>query len=153
MNRNSRFMRPAILTLSITAPVVMLCAAALTHVRAQPPERSDGELAGKKFKNIKVLKNLPADKLIPTMHAWNTSLGVQCEFCHVVGPNHSGFERDDKPAKNMARAMVTMTMDLNKHQKALDNKATCYLCHHGHANPENRPGSEGGERPGPGGGR
>lgn len=37
---------------------------------------------------------------------------------------------------------MTMSMDLNKQQKILDNRVTCYLCHHGKPEPEFRPGSE-----------
>jgi hypothetical protein len=148
VKNNSRIARLAVLASSIAIPVVLLTAAGISHVRAQPPSFEPGELAGKSkhFKNIKVLKNLPADRLIPTMHDWNTALGVECGFCHVVAADHTGFEKDDKPAKNMARQMVTMAMDLNKHQKILGEKVTCYMCHHGRQEPETRPRGEGGER-------
>jgi hypothetical protein len=126
-------------------PALLLAAAGLTRVGAQPPGPAPshpGELSGKKFKNIKVLKTLPADRLIPVMHDWSTSLGVKCDFCHVVTAEHTGFERDDKPTKNVARQMVTMVNDMNRREKPLDNRATCYMCHHGRPEPEFRPGTE-----------
>lgn len=100
------------------------------------------ETAGHKFKNIKLLKNLPANQLIPLMEGINASLGVRCDFCHVINADHTGFELDTKPMKNMARKMIVLVNDLNAHQKILDRKATCYMCHHGHPEPESRPPME-----------
>jgi hypothetical protein len=95
-----------------------------------PPPK--GVTSAHYYKNIKVLKTLPANQMIPTMQHVSMSLGVRCDFCHV----RAGFERDDKPEKNVARQMIVMTEGLNAHQKILDKKATCYMCHHGHATPE-----------------
>jgi hypothetical protein len=98
------------------------------------------ELSGKKFKNIKVLKDLPADKLIPVMHEYNTALNVKCSFCHdtTVGPDgkRTGYEKDTNKVKNQAREMILMTVKLNKSFKAVDKQATCFMCHHGHPEPE-----------------
>jgi hypothetical protein len=141
---------PAGAALASLVTVTLITVASVSPLRAQPPGGASGELASKRFKNIRVLKNLPADRLIPVMRGWSESLGVRCDFCHVEGPNHTGFEKDDKPTKRMARQMVTMTEDLNKHQRILDNRATCYLCHHGKPEPEARPGAEGPGREGPG---
>ena len=140
------------LTLGLGAPLLLIAAAGISRVGAQPPAPAPTELAGKskQFKNIKVLKNLPANQLIPTMREWNAALGVKCDFCHTVAADHTGFDRDDKPPKNAARTMVNMVTDLNKHQKALGNRATCYLCHHGRPEPEFRPGKELQDRPTPG---
>ena len=93
-------------------------------------------MARQRFKNIRVLKSLPADRLIPVMQSYNASLGVRCDYCHVIKPDRTGFERDDKPAKRTARKMILLVQDLNAHEKVLDNKTTCYMCHHGHAMPE-----------------
>lgn len=140
--------RTALLVIGGLIPVFLLGAAGLTYVRAQqPPPKPDKTPSVKKYKNIKVLKDLPADQLIPVMHKIDDSLGVKCDFCHVIKPDHTGFELDDKPTKNVARSMITMTNDINKHQKILNNKATCFLCHHGKPEPENLPPTAG---PGPG---
>jgi hypothetical protein len=95
-----------------------------------------GKTAKEAFKNIKVLKNMPADQLIPTMRKFNASLHVNCGFCHVRKPDHTGWELDDKPEKNMARKMIIMTEKLNHNERILDGHATCYMCHHGHPEPE-----------------
>lgn len=153
MRLSSRRFHPAVLVLGVAAPALLVVSACLVRVDAQPqhPGPAPGELSGKYFKNIKVLKNLPANKLIPVMQEWDAALGVRCDFCHVDRPDHSGKELDDKPTKNTARSMLAMTMDLNKKVKIVNNRVTCYLCHHGHPDPESHPGAEGGPRgPGPG---
>jgi hypothetical protein len=124
-----------LLTLGFLTPVALLglVLSVPTHgaqEAAKPPT------AKEKYKNIKVLKDLPADQLLPLMHKINASLGVHCDFCHVVNADHTGFDRDDKPPKRMARKMMLMTASLNAHQPILDKHATCYMCHHGHPEPE-----------------
>ncbi len=50
------------------------------------------------FKNIQVLKGVPADQLIPAMRFMTASLGVECSYCHV----QDHFEKDDKKPKEIA---------------------------------------------------
>lgn len=133
------FVRSLCLSAGLLTPCLVLGALSLAQ---DSPKTGKSETAGHKYKNIKVLKDLPAEKLILVVREWNTSLGVKCDFCHVINPDHSGFEKDDKPAKNMARAMVTMTNDMDKHQKALEGKATCFMCHQGHEQPQTHPAAE-----------
>jgi photosynthetic reaction center cytochrome c subunit len=114
----------------------------------QPP----AELAEAHYKNIQVLKGIPASQLIPTMNFMAASLGVQCNFCHV--PNE--FEKDDKQNKQTARKMITMTMGINKDSFEGHRQVTCNSCHNGHQEPSPIPAISQGpqpaaERPGPGG--
>jgi|SRR5579871_2823019 len=129
--------RRGLLIGALAVPAVLLGALSLAQ-----ESKPKAETAGKKFKNIKVLKDLPADKLIPVMHEFNRSLGVECTFCHIVNADHTGFEKDDKPPKEMARKMILMANDINKHQKILEGHLTCYMCHHGHPEPEAHAPSE-----------
>jgi hypothetical protein len=123
------------------ASAALVGACCLTAAAQNQPARR-APTSGEVFKNIKVLKDLPADQMIPVMHNVSISLGVQCTFCHVVETDaqgqHTGFEKDTKKEKEVARAMITMTNDLNAHQRILDRKATCFMCHHGHAEPQVR---------------
>src|SRR5215467_12015179 len=49
------------------------------------------------FKNIQVLKDIPADQVIPSMQFISASLGVDCDFCHVGRTNgQNNFDKDDK---------------------------------------------------------
>lgn len=145
---SGRSLRPALLAVGILGFTVLLA----TFSKAQETmSRSSmkGKTAAQQFKNIKVLKKLPADQLLPTMRVVSTSLGVNCGFCH----DRAGFQLDTKPEKNVARQMIVMMDSINAHQKILAHKATCFMCHHGHELPETRPGilnPEGGARPGAG---
>lgn len=105
----------------------------------EPSAPAKPETSAQKFKNIKVLKDLPADQLIPKMRAWNVALGVKCDACHVINADHTGFEKDDKPMKERAREMVLMATALNKTQKSVKGQVTCYMCHRGQAEPQRMP--------------
>jgi hypothetical protein len=125
--------------LACAAALALAAAAAL----AQPPRGgAKAPPPRPQFKNLKVLRDVPADQIIPLMHAYSASLGVQCDHCHVVETNaagqHVGWEKDTRPQKETARKMITMTRDLNAHQKILDGKASCFMCHHGRAEPETK---------------
>lgn len=83
------------------------------------------------YKNITELKGIPADQVMPTMQFISTSLGVNCETCHVAGK----FESDDKRAKKTAREMIAMTMAINKNSFRGQTQVTCYSCHRGSERP------------------
>jgi len=92
-----------------------------------------GETAGqsKKFKNIRVLKEIPADQLIPMMHTWSTSLAVKCDVCHDIHADGTGFDLDTNPEKQKAREMYLMMTDIKKHQKTPGGKASCFMSYRG----------------------
>jgi len=81
-------------------------------------------------KNIRELKGLPADQLQSIMQHFAKSLGVDCSYCHIQG----AFEKDDKPAKLMARKMIKMVADMNKNY--LGGAVTCFTCHQGSLKPK-----------------
>jgi photosynthetic reaction center cytochrome c subunit len=87
------------------------------------------------YKNIKVLKGVPADQLIPAMEFITASLGVRCDFCHVEGH----FDKDDKKPKGVARKMMTMMFAINKDNFDNHREVTCYSCHRGAAKPVGTP--------------
>lgn len=77
------------------------------------------------FKNIQVLKGVPAGQLVPAMQFISSALGVDCNFCHVEGH----FEKDDKKSKQTAREMMSMMFALNKNNFEGRRQITCYSCH------------------------
>ena len=87
--------------------------------------------AEKQFKNIQVLKGIPADQLVPGMQFISASLGVECQFCHVEG----AFEKDDKKTKQTARKMMAMMFAINKENFDGHLNVTCYSCHRGNSKP------------------
>ena len=63
-----------------------------------PPAPVPGQTASQRYKNVQVLKDVPAEQLRLAMEYITASLGVGCDFCHVTGPG-GGFDKDDKEPK------------------------------------------------------
>jgi photosynthetic reaction center cytochrome c subunit len=99
---------------------------------AQPTETKTAEQA---YKNITQLKGTPADQLVPAMQFISSSLGVECNFCHVQGK----MDADEKPQKKTAREMMAMTAAINTNAFHGQRQVTCYSCHHGSQRPTNAP--------------
>jgi hypothetical protein len=87
------------------------------------------------YKNIRVLKGVPANQVLESMHFIKAALGVECEHCHV--PMH--LDSDEKPMKLKARAMYQMMSEINRANFGGRQMVTCYTCHKGHATPEDLP--------------
>ena len=69
------------------------------------------------FKNLQVLpKDISGHDLDSIMHHFTASLGVKCNFCHVVDTVAKKLDAasDVKPEKNVARKMMLMAIDINK---------------------------------------
>ena len=67
--------------------------------------------AGEAFKNVQLLKEVPAGQFFGIMQSISASLGVKCQFCHV---DEGNFAADDKEEKKTARAMITMVHGINQ---------------------------------------
>lgn len=96
-----------------------------------PPAKPAGEV----FKNVKVLKDLPANELIPTMRSFTKALGVNCGFCHKPG----AFDSDELPHKRMARKMLQMVQQINSTTFNGKPRVACWTCHAGHQEPQHVP--------------
>jgi photosynthetic reaction center cytochrome c subunit len=112
----------------------------VARAQASGTPQAAGNAAGPKkaeeqYKNIQVLKGIPADQLIPAMQFITASLGVECEFCHVQG----AFEKDDKKQKQRARKMMGMMFAINKDNFDGHREVTCYSCHRGSTYPVGTP--------------
>jgi len=114
--------------------VIGLMAIALAAVSAQSAPHP-AQITQEAYKNIQVLKDVPADQLIPTMQFVSASLGVDCDFCHIPRP----FDKDDKKAKWVARKMIQMTLAINEDNFEGKREVTCYSCHHGKPEPLGTP--------------
>jgi hypothetical protein len=101
----------------------------------------ENEPAETVFKNIQVLKGVPAGRLLDAMRGFSRSLGTNCKKCHDT----ENFASDDKDEKKVARGMVQMTKGINEQyirtMPGLDKDAavSCYTCHHGQSHPASRP--------------
>jgi hypothetical protein len=104
------------------------------------------------FKNIKILKGVPAGRLVNIMNnGFGRSLGVSCGFCHVPGK----WDLDDKQEKNTARLMFAMVQTINRDYIAkvpVDSGSpppmvNCMTCHRGMPKPMGSGGPPPGARP------
>ncbi|TAM56447.1 MAG: c-type cytochrome [Acidobacteria bacterium] len=120
------------------AATVVAGTALLAGAQTPPSQNGPGaapaaapKTAGEAFKNVRVLKDIPADQLIPTMQFISASLGVECNYCHVQG----AFEKDDRKPKQAARTMIRMVAAIDKDNFDGDRDVTCFTCHRGAAKP------------------
>lgn len=128
---------------------ILLFAGGINGRRAQEPAAKPAvdqpKTAAQQFKNIQVLKAIPAEQLMPSMQFITASLGVECDFCHV----EHAMDKDDKKTKLAARKMIAMVLALNQAHFNGELEVTCYTCHRGAAHPVGTPilSAEPGNRP------
>jgi len=122
-------------TFSFVAICAVLFGFAQTQSGVSPVADTAPKKAEEQFKNIQVLKGIPADQMIPGMQFISTSLGVECEFCHVQG----ALEKDDKKPKQTARKMIEMMFTINQENFDGHREVTCYSCHRGSTDPVGTP--------------
>src|SRR5579863_3847705 len=124
---------------AVSLGVIVAFGTALLGARAQntPQAASAGapKTAAQQFKNVQVLKDVPADQLIPAMQFITASLGVDCDYCHV----EHAFEKDDKKPKVTARKMMEMMLTINSENFDNQREVTCYTCHQGGSKPVSVP--------------
>ena len=106
-------------------------APAVDPATQQSSAGESGKTAEQVYKNIQILKGVPAGQVIPAMQFITASLGVECSYCHV----EDHFEKDDKKPKQVARDMMRMMFALNKDNFEGHREVTCYSCHRGAPNP------------------
>jgi hypothetical protein len=102
---------------------------------AAEPLRKPEQTAGERFKNVKVLKDIPASQFLDAMGTFTMSLGKNCEFCHVQGK----MDVDDKKEKATARKMIEMTHQINHQNFEGKAEVRCYTCHKGQPEPLRQP--------------
>lgn len=82
---------------------------ALAGLREEIKGREE-EPAGEVFKNIKIMKDMPAGRLLRVMEmGFGGSLGVTCDHCH----NPDDWASEEKNAKQITRDMWAMVGRIN----------------------------------------
>lgn len=100
----------------------------------------ENQPAGTVFKNVKLLKDMPAGEFLKNMDVnYGRGLGMGCGNCHVVGQ----YDQDTRKNKRVARQMQEMTDYINKsllpNVKELDEdrpNVNCVMCHMGSGHPK-----------------
>jgi hypothetical protein len=113
-------------------------AAALENLR-KAIAGQENKPAEEVFKNIQMLKGMPAGRLLRVMEmGFARSLGVNCARCHVP----DAWEKEDKPTKQITRDMNAMVTVINNEQlkkiknlKGPNSIINCTTCHRGQTKP------------------
>ncbi len=111
---------------------------ALAKLREQIKGK-ETEPAEKVFKNIQMMKTVPAGRLLAIMEmGYARSLGVNCTHCHTP----EKWESEEKPTKQIAREMSAMVGQINtgllkniKNLKSENPISNCTTCHRGQVKP------------------
>ena len=111
-----------------------ILAALLLMMAAEPQTEPT---AAQAYKNIQVLKDMPASQLMPVMHLMRSALGTRCDFCHVAEGNQ--YALDTKKEKETAREMIRMVLAINKDNFKGQPRVTCNTCHRGQEHPVHVP--------------
>jgi hypothetical protein len=94
---------------------------------AAPAARADAVA-----KNLKILpKDITKPELKKIMKGIAKALGVECDHCH----NTDDYAEDSKN-KEIARAMMKMSMEINQAYFKGERKVGCLTCHDGQKEPK-----------------
>jgi|SRR5579875_3352320 len=108
----------------------------------KPPKRDDP------FKNLQVLpKDISSKELSHIMvDEFSEGVGMSCGTCHAKEKNSEklDYASDAKPEKQIARAMMRMTLKINKDYFEIDSAmigapvlaVRCETCHRGQPRPD-----------------
>jgi len=93
-------------------------------------------LSAQEAKNVQYLKGMTSIQLQRTMNFMRASLGVHCDYCHVVS-DEKGWDwaSDAKPEKEAGRKMIAMVIDMNTKYFEGHTDVTCNTCHRGSTRP------------------
>ncbi len=113
-------------------------AAALADLRTRIAGH-EKEPAETVFKNIKLLRGVPAENVLRIMEfGYSRSLGVTCMKCHTP----ADWASDAKPNKEITRRMAALAADVSKTITAYPERkdeepavVNCTTCHRGHSHP------------------
>ena len=132
MIRSSYWMVPGAFALTI---LVFVAGATRVAGQAAPAERRP--MAEEVFKNIQVLKGVPADELVGSMGFISNALAVNCTYCHL-GEGGGGWPEyaRDNDKKQMARVMIVMMNNINRTSFGGRRVVTCVTCHNGSNRPK-----------------
>jgi hypothetical protein len=137
LRKQPGFLLIAIIVFIPASGLLTVCRSSITLVRATQNQEVDKPVE-QVHKNIQVLKGLPASQLLPVMHQMRAALGVRCDYCHIAENGKYGL--DDKPAKQAARRMLRMVMEINQRHFGGQPAVTCNTCHRGSIAPVAMPG-------------
>jgi len=132
-------MKKTFRTIAVIMGTIMICVAAS---KPKPPVGM--------YKNLQVLPANTSSKVLNRImvDGFNDELGVSCSFCHAENKEtkQPDYASDEKPEKEIARAMMRMTIGINNKYFEMKDAmigdsvlaVSCGTCHHGQAQPDNQ---------------
>jgi hypothetical protein len=116
------------------AALMVACVLAFSPAFSQSPTASQAPskplLAEEAFKNVQVLRGIPAKEFMETMGFFAASLAMTCTDCHSEASGSSWANyADETPRKQTARRMVLMVNAINSANFGGARSVTCYTCH------------------------
>jgi len=125
------------------AAAVFVCAvfSQTMQVSASPQQRPDQSvrMSEEVFKNIQVLKGIPADEFLDTMGMFASALAFDCVSCHseqiATAATLDAFAIPT-PRIQMARSMIVMTNRINQMFFGGRRRVTCFTCHSSDSRPD-----------------
>ena len=127
-------------TISCATAAAGMCLVSVVWAAGQAPPEPKAPMAEEVFKNVRVLKGIPADEFMGTMGVFSAALGWSCEDCHKGSDaKWENYALDTTPRKATARRMVTMMASINQANFGGRQVVTCYTCHRGTNRPRVTP--------------
>lgn len=113
----------------VTSVVVLLGSTVLVKGQGAPGRRP---LAEEVYKNIQVMRGVPADEVLISMGVISNALAVNCTYCHL-GDGGGGWAEygKDNDKKVTARRMILMMNQINQTHFGGRQVVTCISCHNG----------------------
>jgi len=117
--------------------VAVVFLAGVVSMSAQGGAAPDVHLSDTVFKNVQVLKGIPADEFMDTMGMFAASLGYDCASCHSpdIKSDRAAFAVAT-PQIRRARQMIAMVNGINEANFGGRPMVTCFTCHQGKYPPE-----------------
>ena len=141
--------RPALHKALLATGLALFGAASIHSLASAQTTPTPAAPAPAKHKNLQVLPaDISREQLFATMKGFAQGLGVRCSHCHVGEEGQPlstyDFASDAKREKRVARAMLRMTMAINRDTLPAiadlnDAHVTCFTCHRGAVKPLTAP--------------
>jgi photosynthetic reaction center cytochrome c subunit len=111
---------------------LLVCLSSLSLAAGQAGPSAKPLMAEEVFKNVQVLKGVPADEFMGAMGFFSNALSADCSHCHI-GAGGGGWAKyaEDNGPKETARRMVVMMNAINRTYFAGRRVVTCVSCHNG----------------------
>ena len=120
--------------------VIAICLSGIVSASGQSDAAQKPLMSEEAFKDVQVLRGIPASEFIETMGFFAVSLTANCTTCH--GDASAGsweHYADNTQLKTAARRMVVMMNSINQANFGGKREVTCYTCHRGDRTPRVTP--------------